>query len=217
VEDLEELADVVEVEAGGGFVEEIEGAAGLALGELAGELHALGFAAGERSGGLAEVNVAEAYVDEGLEFDVDGGDVFQDGDGVGDGEVEEVGDGVAVELDGEGLLIVTASVTYFAEDVDVGKEVHFDAALAFALAGLASSPLHIEGKTSGFVAALSGFGEHGEEVADGGEDAGVGCGVRAWGAAYGGLVYLDYFIELVDADNSSVLAGLFAGAVEFFC
>ena len=43
VEDFEELAHVVEVEAGGGFVEEVERAAGLALGELAGELHALGF------------------------------------------------------------------------------------------------------------------------------------------------------------------------------
>ncbi len=68
VEDFEELADVVEVEAGGGLVEEVEGAAGLALGELAGELHALGFAAGERGGGLAEVDVAEADVDEGLEL-----------------------------------------------------------------------------------------------------------------------------------------------------
>ena len=216
VEDFEELADVVEVEAGGGLVEEVEGAAGLALGELAGELHALGFAAGEGGGGLAEVDVAEAYVDEGLELDVDGGDVFEDGDGVFDGEVEEVGDGVAVELDGEGLLIVTASVTYFAEDVDVGEEVHLDAALAFALAGFAASALDVEGEAAGLVAALAGLGEHGEEVADGGEDAGVGGGVRAWGAADGGLVDLDDFVELVDADDAAVLAGLFAGAVEFF-
>src|SRR5271155_3540490 len=139
--------------------------------------------------------VAEADVDEGLEFYVDGGDVFEDRDGVGDGEVEDVGDGVAVELDGERLLIVTAAVTYFAEDVDVGEEVHLDAALAFALAGFAAASLHIEGEAAGFVAALAGFGEHGEEVADGGEDAGVGCGVRAWGAAYGGLVYLDDLVE----------------------
>jgi hypothetical protein len=45
VKDFEELADVVEVEAGGGLVEEVKGAAGLAFGELAGELHALSFAA----------------------------------------------------------------------------------------------------------------------------------------------------------------------------
>jgi hypothetical protein len=46
VKDFEELAYVVEVEAGCGLIEEIEGAAGLALRELAGELHALGFSAG---------------------------------------------------------------------------------------------------------------------------------------------------------------------------
>jgi hypothetical protein len=43
VQDFEKLANVVEVEAGGGLVEEIEGAAGLTLGEFTGELHALGF------------------------------------------------------------------------------------------------------------------------------------------------------------------------------
>src|ERR1700756_388129 len=102
------------------------------------------------------MDVAEADVDEGLKLLVDGGNVFEDGKGVGDGEVEEVGDGVAVELDGEGLLIVTAAVTYLAEDVDVGKEVHLDAALAFALAGFATASLDVEGETAWFVASLAG-------------------------------------------------------------
>ena len=66
VEDFEKLADVIEVKAGGGFVEQVEGFTGLALGELAGELHALGLAAREGSGGLAEMDVAETDVDKGL-------------------------------------------------------------------------------------------------------------------------------------------------------
>ena len=138
------------------------------------------------------------------------------GSGVGDGEVEEVGDGVAVEFDGEGFLIVTAAVTDFAEDVDVGQEVHLDAALAFALAGFAAAALHVEGEASGLVAALARFGQHGEEVADGGEDAGVGGGVGARRAADGRLVDLDDLVELVDAEDRAVLAGLFARAVELF-
>ena len=147
---------------------------------------------------------------------MDGRDVLEDGDGVLDGEIEDVGDAVAVELDGERFLIVTAAVTYFAEDVDVGQEVHLDAALAFALAGFAAAALNVEGEAAGLVAALAGFGEHGEEVADGGEDAGVGRGIGARGAADGGLIDLDDFVELVDADDAAVLAGFFAGAVEFF-
>ena len=47
----------------GGFVEDVERAAGLALGELAGELDALGFAAGKSSSGLPERDVAEADFD----------------------------------------------------------------------------------------------------------------------------------------------------------
>ncbi len=46
LQDVEEFSDIVEVQAGGGLVEDVEGAAGLALGKLAGELDALGFAAG---------------------------------------------------------------------------------------------------------------------------------------------------------------------------
>ncbi len=48
------------MEAGGGFVEDVEGApvAGGAL-EFGGELDVLGFAAGKLSGGLSEAQIAE--------------------------------------------------------------------------------------------------------------------------------------------------------------
>src|SRR5947209_2661257 len=155
VEDFEEFAHVVEVEAGGGLVEEVEGASGLALGELPGQLHALGFTAGERGGGLAEVDVAEADVDEGLEADGDVGDVLEDWERFFDGEVEDVGDVVAVEVDGEGFLIVTAAVADLTKDVHVREEVHLDAALAFALAGFAASALDVKGEAAGLLAAFA--------------------------------------------------------------
>ena len=69
---------------------------------------------------------------------------------------------------------------------------------------------------AGFVAALAGLGEHGEEVADLGEDAGVGGGVGARSAADGGLVDLDDFVEQAGAVDGLVGAGFFAGAIEFF-
>ena len=163
------------------------------------------------------MDVAEADIDQGLQLDVDAGDVLQDRDGVFDGQVEQVGDAVAVELDRERLLVVATTVTYLAEDVDVGQEVHLDAALAFALAGFASSALHVEAEASGLVAAFARLGQHGEEVAHGGEDAGVRGWIRARGAADGGLVDLDDLVELVDADDAAVLAGIFAAAVEIFC
>ena len=67
MDDVEELADVVEVQAGGRLVEDVEGLAGVGPGQLGGELDALGLAAGERRRGLAERDVAEADVVQGLQ------------------------------------------------------------------------------------------------------------------------------------------------------
>src|SRR5258708_10555715 len=64
LQDVEEFSHVVKVQAGGGLVENVDRAAGRALGKFAGEFDALGFAAGACGGGLAERDVAEADFDE---------------------------------------------------------------------------------------------------------------------------------------------------------
>src|ERR1017187_8230491 len=64
MENVEQFADVVEMPSGGGFVEQVESLAGLALAEFAGEVDALRFASGERDGGLTEVNVSQARSEE---------------------------------------------------------------------------------------------------------------------------------------------------------
>ena len=64
---LQELLDVCEVKAGRRLIEDVERAAGRDLGELGGELHALGLAAGERGRRLAELDVVEADVVQRLE------------------------------------------------------------------------------------------------------------------------------------------------------
>ena len=49
---VQELLNVLEVQAGGGFVQDVKRLAGVALGEFARELHPLRFAAGQRGGAL---------------------------------------------------------------------------------------------------------------------------------------------------------------------
>ena len=44
-QDVEQLLDIVEVQAGGGLIQDVEGAASLAAAELARQLNALRFAA----------------------------------------------------------------------------------------------------------------------------------------------------------------------------
>src|SRR5271155_1264991 len=98
------------------------------------------------------MNIAEAHVDQRLQLLVDVGDVGEHGQRVFYGEIEDVGNRVSVELDRQRLLIVTAAVTNFAGDIDVGHEVHLDAALAVSLAGLASSAGDVERESSRLVA-----------------------------------------------------------------
>ena len=62
VQDVDQLLDVGEVQAGGRLVEDVERRAARFLAELVGELDALRFAAGERVAALAEGEVAEADV-----------------------------------------------------------------------------------------------------------------------------------------------------------
>ncbi len=55
----EQLLNVVEVQAGGGLVEDVQDAGVAGVDEMSGELQALGFAAGKRGGGLAQAEIAE--------------------------------------------------------------------------------------------------------------------------------------------------------------
>ncbi len=68
VEHLEQLRDIVEMQAGGGLIQDVERLTRRALGELASELHALGFAARQRRRVLAETQVSEPDVDERLQL-----------------------------------------------------------------------------------------------------------------------------------------------------
>ena len=78
VEHAEEPVDVLEVQAGGRLVEDVERLAGGAAAELLGELDALRLAAGESRRRLPEVDVVEADVAQCLELLADRRDVLRE-------------------------------------------------------------------------------------------------------------------------------------------
>ena len=65
-EHLQQAGDVLGVQAGGWFVEDVKGFTGRTLGKLGGELDALRLTAGKRRGWLAEFDVAETDVLDGF-------------------------------------------------------------------------------------------------------------------------------------------------------
>ena len=180
----EQHRDVVEVQPGRRLVEEKERPRAALLparpGEVAGELEALGLAAAERRDRLAELQVAEPDPLQRLERRGDVGPVGEERRGLGDGQVEDVGDrGRPAQLHLEHLGAVAAAVAVGAAQVDVGEELHLDVLEAVAAAGRAAAGAGVEAEGARRVAALLRERLGGEERADAVEGADVAGGVRA--------------------------------------
>jgi len=88
----DQLFDVDEVQAARGLVEDVEGRFACGLGEVAGELDALGLAAAQRRRAAAEGEVAEAYAPQGVEAGAYGRHRFEQCVGLFDGECQDLGD-----------------------------------------------------------------------------------------------------------------------------
>ena len=199
---------------GGRLVEDVERAARRAARQFLGELHALRLAARQGRRLLADMDVAEADLLQGQQLVADDRHGLEELDALVDRHVEHVGDRLAAEHDLERLAVVALALADVALDVDVGQEVHLDLDDAVALAGLAAAALDVEREAPGLVAALRRFGQLREPVADRREGAGVGRGVGARRAADRRLVDVDDLVEMADAVESAVHAGMLARIVE---
>ena len=163
---------------------------------------------------MAEGKVAEAELVHGVEKAVEFGDGPEMSFGFGDGHFEDLCDGFSFVSDLQSLAIEAFAEAGGAFRPCVGQEMHFDLELAVALAALAAAALRVEGETGFGVAALFGDWKLCEEVADQIESADKSRGVRARGAADGGLVAEHEFLNVLHAGDSVVLAGCFRGVVE---
>ena len=93
VQDLQQLADVVEVEPRGRLVQQVDGLAGARPGEFLRKLDPLRLATRKRNGRLAELDVVETHVVQRLEHATDAGHVLEMLEGLGHGHLQRVGDG----------------------------------------------------------------------------------------------------------------------------
>ena len=115
--------------------------------------------------------------------------------------------GLVLELNVEGLAVIALALADIAGDVDIGQEVHLDLDDAIALAGFAASAFDVEGEAPRLVAARFGFRQSGKPVANRGERAGVGGGVRPRCAADGDWIDVDDFVDKVEPVDVFVCAG----------
>ena len=181
---------------------------------------------------MAELEVAEADFDErGEELDdllvalrVRGrqaGGFGIEGDGIDDGEIEDVVDGFSAVVEVEGGGFVALAVAVRAGDVEIGEELHFDFFEAVSGAAVAAAGSGVEGEEAGAQLAGLGLGSAGEKLADGIEGTEENGGRGARGAGDGGLIDEFDAAEMLGTfevfDGRGVAFGLlaeFAGEVQ---
>ena len=203
-QNVHEDADVLEMETGGGLVEDIDGTAGIALRQLGGKLDALALTTREGGGRLAELDIAEADILDGLDLAKDVGDVLEELAGLVDGHIEDIGNGLALIAYLEGLAVVATPVADLTGYLDIGQEIHLDGLIAVAATGLATASLDVERETAGLVAANLGLGQADEQGADVREHAGIGGGIRTRRTADGRLVDIDDLVDMLEALDAVV-------------
>ena len=185
----------------------------LAARQVSRELDALRFAARERRGRLPEPQVPESDVVEHFEPVHQLRRRVEELHRFAHGELQGFVDVAAVVLDLEDAALVARAAAVFADELDVGEELHLDGDGAIALARFAAAARDVEREMSGGVAALFGFAGGSEQAADDVERLEIGDGVRARRAADRRLVDHDGAGDAVGAFD--LFAGqLGAGSVE---
>ena len=142
----EEALDVGEMEARRRLVEEEEGVGARVSAEMGRQLDALGLAARERRQRLAEAQVLEPDVGQGLQAATHVRHVRERLERFRDRQIEHVADAATLPADLEDLGLEARPVAVRARHVDVGEELHLDALEAVAAARLAAPASDVEGE-----------------------------------------------------------------------
>ena len=202
----EEGRHVVEMQPGGGLVEEEQGTAASAFPrpdatghanpaerprEVPRELESLRLAAAQGRHRLAEGDIAEPHRGKGRELLPDVGRVGEARDGLIDGEVEHVGDGKTVrgDLHFQDIRPEAPPVAVRTAQVHVAQELHLEVLEAIPRAGGTASVRVVEAEPPGGIAPFPGERLGREELADRVEGADVARRDRATGLADRGLIH----------------------------
>src|SRR5690606_39045674 len=130
---LQQLARVLEVQAGRRLVQDVERLAGGAFRQLFRELDALGLAAGQGGGGLADLDVAQTHALQRQHLVADRRHGGEESRRLFNRHVQNVRYALALEDDFKRLAVVALALADVAGDIDVGQEVHLDLDDAIAL------------------------------------------------------------------------------------
>lgn len=210
----EKQIDIVKMEAGGRFIQHIQRLTSRSFAELPRQLDALSFASRQRWRGLAEFEILQADIAEGLQFIDDLGEGGKMLEGLLDIEVEAIGDRLAFEENLEGSAVVSFGFACGAGDPKVGEELHVEPNRAVAIAGAATPLLGIEAEGSRSESAASALGKFREQIADLVEDFRIRCRIAARGSTDGTLIDIDDLVQVFESLDAAVDTGSIVRSIE---
>ena len=144
------------------------------------------------------MDITEADLAESLKFVFDTWDCLEELEGFFGGHLENFVNVFATVADFQGFGVIAHALASFAGHVNVWEEVHFDLFDTVTRTFFTAAAFDVEREASGLVSTSLGFWSLGEEVADVGEDAGVGGWVGARGATNRRLVDTNDFVEVIE-------------------
>ena len=214
VQHLQQLADVVEVQAGRRFVQDVERAASLGAGQFSGQLDALRLAPRECRRRLPQREIVEPHRAQRGEYRPDLGNVLEQFVRLANRHLEHIGNRPPAVTDRQGVGVEPLPPALVALDPDIGQKVHLDLLLAVPLARFAPPAGPIETESPFAKAADLRLGERGIDLADQVEHPGVGRRIGRGRAPQGLLVHLDELVDLLEPTQFPVLARGLAAEVE---
>ena len=165
VEDLEQLVDVVEVQAGRRLVEDVERLP-VSGGPARRPVSRAGLRPPRASARLTQRQIVETDRAQRRQKAADARNVLEQLVRLPDRHFEHVGNRMPPIGHAQSLAVISFAVTRFALDPHVGQKVHLDALLAVPLAIVAAAPRPIEAEPRRLISPNARLGQPGEQFAD---------------------------------------------------
>ena len=144
VNHFQQQINVMEMQARGRLVENVERAAGVALGEFERQFDALRFAARQCGRALAQTDIAEADIKQGLQFACNQRHWFEEHMRIFDRHAQHFGDVLALVLHLQRFAVIAFAMADVARHIHVRQEVHLDLDYTIALTRFAAAALDVE-------------------------------------------------------------------------
>ncbi|MNH06966.1 hypothetical protein D3C79_663460 [compost metagenome] len=200
----QQLLDIGEVQAGGGFIKNIQRLASAPFRQLTRQFHTLRFTTGKGGGRLPETDIGKPNLHQRLQLARQGWHGIKEVTGFLNGHFQHFVDVLTLVLHFQRFAVIAFAFALIARHIDIRQEVHLYLDHAVTLAGFAAAALDVKAETARRVATGTGFRYPGKQFTHRGEDPGIGGRVRAWRTANWALIDIDHLVEMFQAGHFAV-------------